>query len=200
MSAVKPALEAITTGWQTEIFSTVITCDEISPRCDMSGRKVCTKLVLYLIENKKISVKSKVVLHFYHTSSTLQAQGSSLLTCGTNSPVWLVKHFLEPLAAMHSAQNSLQIEAINNTIRQATTFPCGGCNDPINPTASLPKDQELSCSKCRKLFHKRCTDRRKTTANWRKSPWYCLGCSANHCITYAFSWCRTMVISRCHAI
>ena len=46
----------------------------------------------------------------------------------------------------------------------------------INPTASKPKDQELSCNKCGLFFHKRCTDRRQTTANWKKNPWYCQPC------------------------
>lgn len=78
----------------------------------MSGRKVSTKLTLYLTENAAPSSKYKVVLQFYHTSSTLQAQGSSVLSCGTSSPVWLVKHFLEPLAAMHVTQNGDAIDLI----------------------------------------------------------------------------------------
>ena len=139
----------------------------------MSGRKVSIKLTLCLTENSATSSKYKVVLHFYHTSSTLQAQGSSLLSCGTSSPVWLVKHFLEPLAVSHSTRNSAEIEAINRNIRQSALFTCGVCRDNINPTAAHPKDQELSCSKCGKLYHKKCTDQRKTTANWKKNPWYC---------------------------
>lgn len=55
-------------------------------------------------------------------------------------------------------------------------FMCNLCKVAINPSASHPKDQELSCTKCGKLYHKKCTDRRKTTANWRKSPWYCHEC------------------------
>ena len=172
ISAVEPALESVSAGWKLDLTGVTISCIDVSPRLDTSGKHVSTKLVFMVAVN----TSSKIVLHFYHTSNTILVQGSTIMPEGISFAAWLVKHFLEPLAAMHSAQNSLQIEAINSTIRQTTTFPCGGCNDPINPTASLPKDQELSCSKCRKLFHKRCTDRRKTTANWRKSPWYCLGC------------------------
>ena len=176
LSAVKPALEAITVGWQAEISSTTVFCDEISPRSDISGRRVCTKLVLYLTENLNPSVKCKVVLHFYHTSCTVQVQGSSPLLCGTSSPVWLVKHFLEPLATTHAAQNSASIEEINSEIRESAVFECGHCKSQISPTASHPKDQELCCSRCGKFFHKRCTDRRKTTANWKRTPWYCCDC------------------------
>ena len=77
LTAVKPALEVIVKGWQTEILSTLISCDDIIDRNEMSGRKVFTKLVLFLTERVTPSVKSKVVLHFYHTSCTVQAQGSS---------------------------------------------------------------------------------------------------------------------------
>ena len=88
MSSVKPALESISEGWQTEVLSTLLTCDNILDRCEMSGRKVFTKLTLYLTENLRPSVKNKVVVHFYHTSSTVLAQGSSVLSCGKSSPVW----------------------------------------------------------------------------------------------------------------
>jgi hypothetical protein len=178
LSAVKPALQAISKGWQTEVSSTLITCADISDRSEMSGRKVSTKLTLFLTENRNISSKYKVVLHFYHTSSTLQAQGTSILPCGTSSPVWLVKNFLEPLANKHANQNSVAIDAINTDIRQSqlSMFMCGLCKASINPRASHPKDQELSCTNCGKLFHKKCTDRKKTTANWKKSPWYCHEC------------------------
>ena len=27
-----------------------------------------------------------------------------------------------------------------------------------------------------KIYHKKCTDRKKTTVNWKKSPWYCSIC------------------------
>ena len=176
LSAVKPALQAIFRGWKTEILSTTIYCEEFSDRCDMSKRKVCTKLVLYLKENRPNEVESKVVLHFYHTSNTIQVQGSSLLSCGTVSPIWLVKHFLEPLANSHVAQNNDKIEAINNHLRMSSFHTCGLCNQKINSTATQPKDQELTCSRCQTLFHKRCTDRRRTTGNWRRTPWYCPGC------------------------
>ena len=67
---------------------------------------------------------------------------------------------------------------MNTSIRQSAqsaTFSCDSCDGWINPTASHPKDQELPCGKCHKLYHKRCTDRRKSTSNWRK-PWYCPDC------------------------
>ena len=175
ISVVKPALEAITIGWQVEISSTLIICEDKRDSTELSGRKVSTKLVLFLTENSTPSVKSKVVLHFYHTSSTLQVQGSSLLSSGVTSPVWLVKNFLEPLATTHINQNREAIAGINSTVRVSVT-KCNECEENINPTASKPKDQELSCSRCGLFYHKRCTDRRQTTANWKKSPWYCQPC------------------------
>ena len=55
---------------------------------------------------------------------------------------------------------------------------CHSCKLEINPSASNPKDQELLCNKCEKYFHKKCTDRKKATAHWRKQPWYCNECIA----------------------
>ena len=142
----------------------------------MSGRKVCTKLVLYLTENIAESEPSKVVLHFYHTSSTMHAQGSAVLSCGTSAPVWIVKQFLEPLAISHTNHNNAEIEAINNDIRESSKQNCAHCNSEIKTTAVQPKDQQLPCRKCGKLYHKRCTDRRSTTGNWKRSPWFCQSC------------------------
>ena len=176
ISAVKPALEAISEGWQTNVKSIQIQCEGMSTRLDMSGRKVQTKLTLYLTEQTSVTRRCKVVLHFYHTSNTVQVQGSSLLSCGTNAPVWLVKHFIEPLATVHANQNKAAIDVINSSIRQSETRECNHCNIIINPSARFARDQELLCSKCGKVFHKKCTDRRSTTANWKKSPWYCGDC------------------------
>ena len=72
--------------------------------------------------------------------------------------------------------NRENIDTINQTIRQSLGVNCGHCKGKISPTASQPKDQELSCAKCKTIFHKRCNNRRKTTGNWRKAPWLCNGC------------------------
>ena len=178
LAAIKPGLLAITKGWQTQISQTLISCEDLTPRKDMSGRLVCTKLVLYLTESTSPTNRCKAVLHFYHTSCTVQVQGSSLLSCGTCAPVWLTKYFLEPLAITHTSQNKDEIETINANIRQSASAisTCSHCNNQLNPTAFHPKDQELSCSKCSALFHKKCTDRKKSTGNWKKSPWFCQSC------------------------
>ena len=96
LSAVKPALEQILEGWQYKMLNTLITCDSVSPRNDISGRKVCTKLVLFLSEDSLPGDKARVVVHFYHTSNSILAQGSHLMSSGVSSPVWLVTHFIQP--------------------------------------------------------------------------------------------------------
>ena len=55
LSAVRPALERIAPGWQVELLNTLIQCEEVSPRNDISGRKVaqskskgCASLLPYL--------------------------------------------------------------------------------------------------------------------------------------------------------
>ena len=177
LSAVKPALEKIYAGWKCDLHNTSITCEDVSHRNDMSRRKVCTKLVLYLLEQNCHTSKS--VLHFYHTSNSVHIQGSSLHSTGVSSPVWLAENFLQPMVVEHAAVNEVAIQAINDSIQhthQSSTFSCGSCALPINPSASKPKDQELPCNKCGKLFHKKCTDRIRSTSNWKRSPWYCPPC------------------------
>ena len=110
--------------------------DELTDMKDMSGRKVCTRLTLYLEEHSCPGVSSKVTLHFYHTSCTVQAQGSSLMSCGTCSPVWLVKNLIEPLAISHSNQNHVEIDKINTHIRQTSTLQCCTlCQEKIKPNS-----------------------------------------------------------------
>ena len=147
----------------------------------MSGCKVCTKLVFYLQENKSLPQKSKAVVHFYHTSNTVLVQGSNLMdVAGVTASVWLVKNLLQPLATEHITTNKESINAINAGIYRSATMLllCYSCKLEINPSASNPKDQELLCNKCEKYFHKKCTDRKKATAHWRKQPWYCNECIA----------------------
>ena len=98
------------------------------------------------------------------------------MSAGVSSPVWLATKFLQPLATNHTSQHTATINEINNQIQQSSVYSCGSCQLPIKPAATNPKDQELSCNRCESLFHKKCTDRKKTTANWRRSPWYCSNC------------------------
>ena len=63
LSAVKPVLEEIDTGWTHDLMDTTVTCEEVSHRKDISGRKVCTKLVLYLSEQCSPLQRAKIVLH-----------------------------------------------------------------------------------------------------------------------------------------
>ena len=190
LSAVKPALERIAPGWQLQLMNTLIQCEEVSPRNEISGRKVCTKLVLYLTETSNPEQRAKTVIHFYHTSNSVQVQGSHVMTTGVSSPVWLVTNFLEPLASNHTTK----IKAINNHI-QSNTFHCNSCKLPLNPAATNPKDQQLACNKCLHLFHKKCTDRKKTTANWRKSPWFCEDCITGSQITPPISQQSSLPLS-----
>ena len=176
LTAVKPALEKISEGWQMEILNTHISCKEISNRREMSGRRVCTKAVFYLKEKCDATQEARAVTHFYHTSNTVQIQGLHLMSNGVTAPVWLTTNFLQPRASNHATKNAKTISSINEHIRSSSTPCCGSCMSPINPSASKAKDQELSCYKCNKIFHKKCTDRKSSTMNWRRSPWYCSDC------------------------
>ena len=150
-------------------------CDEVSDRKELSGRKVCTKLVIYIVSSHDLIERRKVVIHFYHTSNTLQAQGKNVMDSNISAPEWPIEHFIKPLLVIHMEENKTSISKVNSTI-QHSTYNCGSCNIALNPSASTAKDQGLLCNKCGRMFYKKCTDRRKWTNNWRKIPWTCSLC------------------------
>ena len=98
------------------------------------------------------------------------------MSSGHTSCVWFVSNFLEPLAAQHTIAESSSIERINCNIQKSVSSCCASCKLPLDPTATQPKDQEMTCNKCGNMFHKKCNNRKKTTGNWRRSPWYCSDC------------------------
>ena len=172
ISAVKPALEAVSVGWRHDLTGVTISCIDSIERSDQSGRHVSTKLTFMLM----MDTSAKITLHFYHTSNTIQVQGSTIMPEGISSAAWLVKYFLEPLAQSFIATNSDTITNINSSIINSGQMSCDSCNENINPSANVPKDKPLVCDKCGKVSHKKCTDRRRITQNWSKKPWFCQPC------------------------
>ena len=178
LTVIKPALGAIFKGWETSIAGVTINCDDISDRLDITGNSVGSKLNL-LLKPENDPNHYKAVLHFYHTATKVQVQGSSIMPEGISSPAWLVKYFIEPLVNSQIAASAETIDNINDAISAGEAFKCnicGTCNKRIDPNASLVKEQGLTCKKCAKVFHKRCTDRRLTRSNWQRSPWFCQTC------------------------
>ena len=110
LSAIKPVLENIQEGWKTDIQNVTVLCNEVSERTDASkSLLVSTKLILSLLSK---NVPSKVVLHFYHTSDSVQIQGSSMIQ-GMSSVAWLVEFLIKPLANAHIQSSRVIIQNIN---------------------------------------------------------------------------------------
>ena len=86
----------------------------------------------------------------------------------------MVEYFVKPLVKQHQDLNMPLIENINAEILSEKS--CNSCYLSINSAASNPKDQSLHCNRCNKVFHKKCTDRIKSKANWRRQPWFCQHC------------------------
>ena len=182
VTAVKPALEAVHEGWNRDIANTTIRCVKVSNRFDQSDHLVSTQIIFNLQPKNSSASASKPVLHFYHTSNSLQAQGSKLMPEGISSATWIVQFFLEPLANLHISENNGAINNLNRNIlngaaRASSSDPkCGQCAGKVKPNTLSVKDQSIDCHKCRKTFHKKCTDRRQMKSNWRRNPWYCQTC------------------------
>ena len=98
MTAIKPALLAVHEGWKSVVHGTSVSCSKISGRNDKDGKHlVCTQLTLMLTNLFENISDAKVVLHFYHTVDKIMIQGSTLIS-RVSSAVWMVEHFINPLA------------------------------------------------------------------------------------------------------
>ena len=179
MTAIKPVLENITEGWRSIIGNFTMTCSNVSERTDKTkSLHVCTQATFHLKQVDMESPLTKVVMHFYHTDSKIQIQGGYLPSSGTSAASWLVKNLIEPLTLAHIDTNKDNISAINEAILERSSFLCGDCKLPVNPAAKSAKDRSISCQMCRKVFHKKCTDRREQRgSNWQRHPWYCNSCT-----------------------
>ena len=98
MSAIKPALEAIHTGWEKNIQNVLLFCNDVSDRNDANNSfKVCTKIDLLLT---LAGISSKVVLHFHHTDDKIQVQRCFLIQ-GVFSVIWIVENLIKTLTTSH---------------------------------------------------------------------------------------------------
>ena len=159
----------------------------MSSRQDNTGdHLLCTALTLNITgtDPEGPSLPHKVTVHFYHTKDKIQVQSSAILSAGTSAASWFVENLIEPLAANHIATNSKNIQQVNNAILSSVssnTLPCNHCNTDIDPGATLVRDQPLTCKKCQKMFHKRCSDRKGVKgSNWNKNPWFCATCLSSN--------------------
>ena len=190
LTAIKPVLQTVTTDWSTKIGNWSVTCCKVSNRQDNAGdHLLCTVLTLNITDTDPggLSLPHKVTLHFYHTKDKIQVQSSAILTPGTSAASWIVENLIEPLASNHIATNSKSIQQVNNAILSSISpqcWTCTHCNTDIDPGASHVRDQPLTCKKCLKKFHKRCSDRKGVKgSNWNKNPWFCASCLSSNTYT-----------------
>lgn len=178
LTAIKPVLETIHEGWTTDCNDFLIVCDQVSGRQDQSkAHSVCTQLVLQIKDKINHFISHKAVLHFYHTDDKVQVQGSSLVSPGVSAAMWIVKNLIEPLAISHVQSNQETISGINEAILAPSNSQCKYCMNQIYPDTTSVKDQPLPCSRCQRVFHKKCTNRRGSKGNtWHKEPWHCQNC------------------------
>ena len=197
LTAIKPVLETVTLDWKANVGNWVVCCSKVSPRHDQSHRHlVCTQLTLNLVpkDQRDDSSSHKLTVHFYHTKDKIQVQGSSIISPGISSPVWLVQNLIEPMAVRHTETNQQLIDKVNSDIIHSSSTvstTCQHCKSGIELTTTRVRDQPLTCCSCSSLFHKRCTDRSGARGGrWSRDPWLCPPCrgsSAQSSYTAAFS-------------
>jgi hypothetical protein len=186
LSAIKPVLESVTAGWTTDLGNWAVTCSNASNRQDnINVHLLCTQLTLLITsKNQNEPSSHQVTLHFYHTKDKIQVQGSTIISQGLSSATWLVKYLIEPLAANYIAANQQSISQINDALLSShhpAASSCQSCCSKIDPRATQVRDHPLCCGRCRRMFHKRCTDRRdRRGGNWNRETWYCPECIAGN--------------------
>ena len=168
MTAIKQTLETVHIGWKKCVGDFSVLCSE---RRDKSRTlHVCTQLSLQISHKDAPESSTKALWPFYHTDDKVQVQGGLLPHTGVSSATWVVKNIIEPLAISHVNSNQGTISDLNHAILTANTNTCECCQFILNPATKSVKDQAISCQKCGKNFHKKCTDRRKLRGgNWQKS-------------------------------
>ena len=178
LTAIKPILNYVNIGWKTEVGDWTITCNKLSNRNDIQQQHLlCTQVSLLLLNRAHPEICHETTLHFYHTKDKIQIQGSSIMSPGVSSATWLSQNLIEPLAASHIASNQERISAMNEAILAKSSFSCNSCSSAIDRNSAHVRDQPLTCRKCSKVFHKRCTNKRAVRGgNWQKDPWYCPNC------------------------
>ena len=181
MSADKPVLDTVTSGWNVHLNNLSVTCTTSSNRQDSTTmHQLCTQITLLITAKDQVNTSShQVTMHLYHTRSKIQVQGSTIVSPGMSSSMWVVKNLIEPMTVRHIATNQQSIAQINNAIISSSDsnpvlHSCQSCSSIINPSSTHARDLPLSCGKCSRMFHKRCTNKSGVKGkNWNKSPWYC---------------------------
>ena len=184
LTAIKPALQAVTLDWSIEIDQWAVLCTMVSNRQDSTGMHlVNTQLKLSITSKEQDSaISHQITLHFYHTNDKILIQSSSIMSPGISAAAWLVKRFIEPLATEHVANHQHSIDEVNSAILSSSVssgdLVCSSCASKILSTACKAKDQPLGCIKCNRTFHKKCTNRSGArSSNWNKDPWICPDCT-----------------------
>ena len=184
LTAIKPTLQSVTDGWRANIDDWTVSCTKVSDRHDNSGAHLLSTQLKLNISKEGDTTNHQLTLHFYHTNDKILLQSSSVISPGVSAATWLVKNFVEPLAAHHVTTNQQSINQINNAILSSPSpvtsrsWTCSFCSTNIALTSNKAKDQPLACKNCRKVFHKKCTNRSGArSSNWNKEPWFCPSCS-----------------------
>ena len=184
LTAIKPALQAVTNDWSMDINGWVVSCTSVSNRQDNTGTHLLSTQLKLIISNQDSTVSHHITLHFYHTNDKILIQSSTVILPGMSAATWLVKHFIEPLTATHVATNQQSIDQINNAILSSSvsqgSWSCSFCFSKISLTATKVKEQPLTCKNCNNVFHKKCTNRSSTRgSNWNREPWVCPSCTTS---------------------
>ena len=178
LAAIKPVLSSVKVGWKTEVGNWCISCTKLSNRNDnVQLHLLCTQLTFLMQDKNNSDISHQAMVHLYHTADKIQLQGSTIISRGVSSASWLAKNLIEPLVSRHIQANHQQISEINSSILSNHTYTCSKCAHIINPSSTQPKDLPLTCRKCGKIFHKKCSDKKGSrSSSWQRDPWYCPTC------------------------
>ena len=179
LTAIKPTMVSMKAGWKTKVGNWCLSCTNISNRNDNNQEHLlCTQASLQLQDMNNPLDRHKATLHLYHTASKIQVQGSSFISKGVSCASWIAKNVIEPLADTHIVANHDNIAAVNSSIvGNRDNYSCFKCSQTIKHSPGPVKELPLTCRKCGKIFHKKCTDRKDSRGkNWDRDPWFCTDC------------------------
>ena len=160
-AVVKPAFTAISSGCSYQVSRVHIKCTVLRSTQDRSSNLPGLFLRFELSGTDMNPNPAPLSIHLHHTQRKVQLQGGSSMPDRTSAPVWFVEHFLKPMFISQAESQNIQIENINQLVKNIATRELGSRPSP-GPSETYcyhcnkkfsGQSRPVPCSKCTNLRH-----------------------------------------------
>ena len=160
-AVVKPAFSTLSSGSSFQVSGVLIKCTVFRTTQDRSSNSPGLFLRFELSGTDMNPNPAPLSIHLHHTQRKVQLQGGSSMPDRTSAPVWFVEHFLKPMFISQAESQNIQIENINQLVKNIATRELGSRPSP-GPSETYcyhcnkkfsGQSRPVPCSKCTNLRH-----------------------------------------------